>query len=381
MRILHTADWHLGRIFHGLHLTEDQSYLMDQFVAMVKDVKPDVVIIAGDLYDRAVPPPDAVRLLDSVFSRLIEMDVTVAVIAGNHDSPARLGFGARLFEHRRLHVSSLIEHQRGPLVLHDEHGPVNIHLLPFVDPPQVRAHTGDMTVRTHAAAMEAMIRQARANQPRGQRSVLVAHATVIGARPGESERALGALAGGDAIDAAHMADFDYVALGHLHPRQTIAGHVHYPGSLMPYSFGEIEDERGISLVEMDARGAVHIKSLPLTPRRQVRKIRGYLHDLLQEDDGKNPNDFLCAVLYDEGALLDPIGRLREVYPNILQIERTAQDLPEPLENRVDHRKHSPLELFDHFFQEVTGLSLSVEEEAALCDLLEDMQAEAREVNT
>ncbi len=379
MRLIHTADWHLGRLFHGLHMTEDQSHVLEEFLALVKDSRPDAVIIAGDLYDRAVPPPDAVRLLDEVFSRLVDMNVAVGVIAGNHDSPDRLGFGSRLFSHKNLHVSSVLEKSQRPMVIHDKHGPVHIHLLPFAEPPVARAHTGDQAVRTHATAMEALVQQAWQRQPKGDRSVLVAHATVVGGKQGESERNLGALAGGDAIAAEKLGLFDYVALGHLHPRQTLGdGRIHYPGSLLPYTFGEIEDERGISLVEMDERGQVRIDSIELTPRRQIRKIRGYLQDLLKDDQGRSRDDYICAVLYDEGALLDPIGRLREVYPNVLQIERTFLDVPDPLQERVDHRKRTPLQLFEDFFHEVTGVDLTEDEHTALTEMLESMAQQERE---
>ncbi len=380
MRFIHTADWHLGRIFHGVHLTDDQDHVLRQFLDLVRDVRPDAVLIAGDIYDRAVPPPDAVVLLDEVLSKLTELRVPVAMIAGNHDSPDRLGFGARLFESHGLHVSCNLSSQRRPLVLDDAYGRVHIHMLPFADPPQVREHLGDDTVHNHARAMEALIEQARARQPRGERSVLMAHATVVGARTSDSERPLGAFPGTSAIESSKLAGFDYVALGHLHTPQVIDGRIHYPGSPLKYSFGEAEEIKAVSVVEMDALGRVTIDAVPLSPRREVRKVRGHLSDLLANDDGKRREDFVAAVLYDDGAVLDPIGRLREIYPNILHIERLALDLPGAINPPTDHRKRTHLDLFKDFFNEVTGAPLTEDQELAMAALVEGLDREDREVS-
>ena len=380
MRIIHTADWHLGRIFHGIHLTQDQAHvLLGQFLSLVRDVKPDLVLLAGDIYDRAVPPPEAVELLDEVLNELVALGSPVAIISGNHDSARRLGFGSKIFERSDIHLACGLDASREPLVFEDEHGPVQLHMLPFSDPPVVRAHFGDDTIQNHAAAMKALLNSARAKRSPKRRHIVMAHATVVGASQSDSERSLGGFAGTNAVSAEHLRGFDYAALGHLHTAQTIDGHIHYPGSLLKYSFGEADEAKGFSVVNLDKEGGVRIEPVPIAALRDVRKVHGHLADLLADPGGKSREDFIMAVLFDTGALLDPIGRLRETYPNVLQIERTALEVPSPTAAPRDHRRQTHQELFEAFFKEVTGQTLSEEEGRILSSIVEKLSQEDREV--
>ncbi len=323
MRLIHTADWHLGRIFHGVHLTENQAHALDKLVEIVRDARPHAVIVAGDVYDRAVPPQDAVSLLDDVLYRLVShVGATVVLIAGNHDSPERLNFGAKLLEKSRLFVYGVFSPDCRPVVLRDEHGPVHIYPLPFAEPAVVRERTGRTELDSHEKAMAEVLRRVRERHPAGARSVLVAHAAVLGGKASDSERPL-SIGGADTVPPGIFDGFHYVALGHLHrPQHTGDEHIRYAGSLLKYSFSEAGQEKSVTLVDMDADGKCAIEEIPISPRRNVRCIRGTLEEILngaRSDPDKD--DYIMATLLDREPVFNAMGRLREVYPNTLHVER------------------------------------------------------------
>ncbi len=409
MRILHTADWHLGRIFHGEHLTDHQAHVLDQFVAMARECRPDVVIVAGDVYDRAVPPPDAVALLDEVLARLVrETEAHVVIVAGNHDSAERLGFGARLLSAARVHVRGRFHPALEPVAIDDGHGPVHILPLPFLEPLEVRhalrhqareeATEGDaghppgdgepaIAANDQAAAMRAALSAAAACLPGGTRRVLVAHATVAGAMTSDSERPL-AIGGVEAVPPALLEGFHYVALGHLHRPQTAGREtVRYAGSLLKYSFSEAGHAKSATFVEMDAQGACRIETLPFTPRRDVRIVSGPLDVLLkaaQIDPARD--DWLLARLTDDMPPPDAFERLRRAWPNLLQIEHAPPgagggggdpggDRPAVPAGPV--REQDLAALFAAFHAEMTGQPLTPQAEAEVRAVLEEMRREAR----
>ncbi len=375
MRFIHTADWHLGRIFHGVHLTDDQAYILEQFIKLVGDVKPDAVLIAGDIYDRSVPPHEAVQLLDEVLFRIIlDCRVPVIIIAGNHDSPQRLGFGHRLLARQGLYIIGQLTNGFVPVVLKDAFGPVYFCPVSYAEPPVVREFLGTQEVQEHDGAMAALAGQWVARVPAGARKVALAHAFVAGGEESESERPL-SIGGADQVLATHFQSFNYTALGHLHKPQPAGGeHTRYAGSLMKYSFSEAAHHKSVTLVEMDASGTVTWEPVSLCPRRDVRCLDGYLNDLLVElPGGAGKEDYLMVTLRDPGAILDPIGKLREVYPNVLHIERpyltSGGDLRGP---GGDHRHLSELDLFTSFFQQVAGEELSPEQQRVLADTVEQV---------
>lgn len=220
MRFLHTADWHLGRLLHGQRLLEDQAYALEQLVDLAGDFKPSVLLISGDVYDRAVPSPDAVELLDEILSNLVmKLDIRVLAIAGNHDSPQRLEFGSRVLARQGLHVVGSVSREAGSVTLLDDSGPVRFYGIPYAEPAVVRELLGDEEIRSHQSALEAMIQRIRSQHPVGERSVLLAHAFVSGCATAESERPM-SVGGADSVDTGIFGEFDYVALGHLHRPQT-----------------------------------------------------------------------------------------------------------------------------------------------------------------
>jgi len=369
LRLLHSADWHLGRLFHGVSLVDDQAHLLDEFARLAAESDVDAVLLAGDIYDRAVPPPDAVTLFDEFLARVAgELGIPVVVIAGNHDSADRLGFGARLLAEGGLHVRGRLSAAPAPIELVDAHGAVDVFAIPFVDPPHARALLEDDALRDHDASSAALLDRARAEANPKHRSICVAHAFVAGSSESDSERPL-IVGGGGMVDASRFADFNYVALGHLHRPQQIGGErIRYSGSLMPYSFGEAKHDKSVSLIELDAKGDVSIEEVRLSPRRAVRVIEGELDGLLATTpEGVSNDDYLLVRLLDRGALYHPMAKLRERYPNVLQVERPALELTGSgaaiAAESVAPR--APEALFEDFFSAVMGEEMDAEQREAL----------------
>lgn len=382
MRLLHTADWHLGRLFHGRSLIEDQAHVLDRFVDLVKELRPDAVLIAGDVYDRAVPPAEAVNLLDDTLSRIVlGVGVPVVMIAGNHDSPDRLGFGARLLAAQGLTIAGRVDAALAGVEFEDAWGRVVVHPLPYAEPAMVRDALSAEIVG-HEAAMAALLQGVWQRHPAGARSVLMAHAFVAGGDESESERPL-SVGGSGAVSAGLFAGFDYVALGHLHrPQQAGAEHVQYAGSLLKYSLSEVDHHKSVTLVELGEPGDVRLERIPLPPLRDLRCVQGSLAEILAAArSDAAPQDYIFASLHDAGALLDPMARLREVYPNVLGCERTVLSrtgqaaCPAPRRRELDTRA-----LFSDFFREVAGETLEEPASRAVDDSLEALARLEREVS-
>ena len=379
MRFLHSADWHLGRVYHGVSLLEDQAHVLQQFVRVAADTRPDAILLAGDLYDRSVPPAEAVRLLDLVLSELIlELKIPVVMIAGNHDGPDRLAFGSGLLQRAGLTVRGPVEMEAAPLVLRDAHGEVAVYALPYAEPALVRSASGDDTIADHHAALAAQTAAVRAAHVPGRRSVVVAHAFVQGGAESESERPL-SVGGTGAVGAEVFAGFDYVALGHLHRPQAMAGgRIQYAGSLLKYSFAEADHAKSVNLVELDAEGRCSVERIALVPRRDLRILDGELAALVAAaatDPARD--DYVLARLTDHGALLDAMGKLRSAYPNALAIERPTLIGDGPGRATDDHRRTRIQDLFASFHLEATGVALEPAAQAALDRVVDRLEQEAR----
>jgi len=380
MRILHTADWHLGRLLHQVSLLDDQRYALDQILILLKSQRVDVLVIAGDVYDRAVPPADAVELLDGFIDQVsAQLGIPVVMIAGNHDSVSRLGFAARQLAKAGIYIFQPSAEPE-PIVLNDAHGEVAFYGFPYLEPVQIRELSADPTVRTHEQAAALLTNRAlehnrESNSDGNRRCVAIAHCFVSGGEACDSERPL-SVGGTDQVSADHFKGFSYTALGHLHqPQQQGAAHVRYSGSLAKYSFSEAKHKKSVTLIDMDANGDCDIQLLPLEPRRDLRIIEGELETLLADaptDD--SAADYLLVRLLDEHALLDVMSRLRSVYPNVLQIER-----PGLLNRGVDRVEHSEslkreeLPLFADFFEQMRGEVLNDEQRQILTETLEQLR--------
>ena len=363
MRFLHTSDWHLGKTLCNANLLEDQALALDQVAAMIKDSRAGALVVAGDIYDRAVPPKEAVALLDDFLERVVRgLGVPVLMIAGNHDSPERLGFASGFLGSGGLHVAGPLE-AAAPVVI----GSAAFHLLPYADPATARHAFQEDGIRTHQDALAAQLVRARASHPKGHRFVAVAHAFVTGGEASDSELGL-AIGGTGEVDAGLFKACDYAALGHLHrPQEAGFPHVRYAGSLLKYSASEATHVKAMTLVELPGRGPAHLESLPLTPRRDLRRLRGRFDDLMAGPHG-NPDDYLFLDLLDEGPVLDAMARLRQIYPNILGIQPTPPPAPSIETARPADRELAPTTLFEAFFRDSAGRDMDEEERALFLEV-------------
>ncbi|SMB81852.1 Exodeoxyribonuclease I subunit D [Desulfonispora thiosulfatigenes DSM 11270] len=384
MKIIHTGDWHIGKIVHSIHMTEDQRYILKQFIELVAKEKPDVVIIAGDLYDRSVPPVEAVELLDEVLSEiLLDLNTPIMIVAGNHDSSDRLSFGSKILKDKGLYISGNLPHEFKPIVINDQRGPVNFYLVPYANPVIVRALYNDEKIINHDTAMKAIIEKIKENININERNVLITHAFVIGEQSVdtcESERPL-SIGGTDYVDANHFNLFNYTALGHLHRPQKVGSEkIRYAGSLLKYSFSEHMQKKSISIIKMDGEGEIKVNQVELNPLRDMRKIKGKLENLLDADIYKdtNINDYLMVTIEDEGEIMDIMGKLRTVYPNVLSIEKIsfAKDGVKVALGK-DFAKKDTLELFSDFYCSLTGKEFTKEKKDILINVLKEINNEGR----
>ena len=384
MRFIHTADWHLGRLFFGRHLTDDQAHVLDELVHLAKDARAEAVVIAGDVYDRAVPPVEAVELFDDVLSRLLlEERCKVLYIAGNHDSAARLGFGSRLLAGGGVFVAGQLYADAPPVVLDDACGKVAFSLLPYMEPATVRFAYGEEAedLAGFDEATSFAVARAAACVPKGCRSVAVAHAFIAGGASSESERPL-SVGGSDSVHSACFAPFSYTALGHLHaPQQAGAPNIRYAGSLMKYSFSEAAQRKGATVVDLAADGSVTIEEVALAAPHDLRVVRGTLAEIL-EDRARFPKseDYTAVELMDKGPVLDAHGKLRTIYPNVLQVMRPglmeqAGTVREQGRKKLDRPDDV---LFGEFFADMTGEALDEAQKKELSDVLEALLREERE---
>ena len=385
MRLLHTADWHLGRQLFGQSLIDDQDDLLDQLVRLAVDECVDAVLIAGDVYDRAVPPADAVTLLDRTLSRLVvDARIPVVLIAGNHDSAERIGFGGRILADHGLIVRGTLG-DLSAVRLQDGQGTVAIHPLPYAEPVQVRALPDDSnptaSVHDHAEAMASLLARVRVHQRAHERQVLVAHAFVAGGTESDSERPL-SVGGSGAVPPVLFTGFHHVALGHLHRAQSVgASHIAYSGSLFKYSFDESDHTKSVSIIELDAQGGSQVRRVPLSLRRDVRVIRASFQELLTQPERFGAlTDYLCAQLTDAGPVLDAMARLKQVYPHLLLLQfdaaRHQAQTEGPRAGSQAHRRQ-PLDIFAAFAEQITGTPVSDEARACMVSAIERLQVEDR----
>lgn len=377
-RFIHAADLHLGRVLHNQRLLEDQQHALNQLRDLVATQRPHALLLAGDIYDRSVPPKDAVEVLDAFLCDVVlELEVPVVLIAGNHDSAERLGFGSRLLQSRGLHISGVLTADPQPLIITDDHGPVEVFALPFLEPARVRALLDDPDVTDQQSAMAAMVARVHAVSTHSRR-VLVAHAFVDGGLTSDSERPL-CIGGAEVVGADLFNCFAYTALGHLHrPQRVGSGPVHYAGSLLKYSLNEIEQAKSFTVIDIAADGAATVRRHALEPMRDLRRIQGTLADLLAVAPQGPPDDWIVATLLDKGPVFDAMAKLRHHYPHMLHIERPEIELQHRIQlPGKDHARIGIDQLFTTFFEQVTGDPLSPAEAEALQAAL--AQLHAREV--
>lgn len=375
MKLIHLSDFHLGKRVNDFPMLEDQAYILDRILEIIGSEQPDAVLIAGDVYDKTVPSAEAVALLDDFLVKLADRSLPVLLISGNHDSPERLAFANRLMEGRGVYIAPVYHGQVAPVTLEDAHGPVDFWLLPFLKPAHLRRFFPEDGVESYTDAVACAIRHMPIDPTR--RNVLVIHQFVTGAERCESEEV--SVGGADNVDTSVFAPFDYVALGHIHGPQNVNGtRVRYCGTPLKYSFSEVRHQKSLTVVELGEKGALDVRTVPLTPKRDMVELRGSFIQLTSPDFyGEVERDaYVRVVLTDENDVYEAMGKLRLIYPNLMQLDydnlRTQGGSVELEEADV---KRDPLELFAEFYQQQNHQPMSEEQRRYLTGLLETIQEE------
>ena len=351
MKLFHLSDLHIGKRVNEISMIEDQEYILLRIIQMIDEEKPDAVLIAGDVYDKSVPSAEAVTLFDDFLCRLAKRKVPVLIISGNHDSPERLAFGNRLMEHAGIHISPVYQGQVAPVTLRDAYGEVHFWLLPFIKPAHVRRFYPDAGIESYTDAVRVAVEKMGID-PKG-RNVLLTHQFVTGAATCESEEI--SVGGSDNVDAAVFADFDYVALGHIHGPQNIGDHrIRYCGTPLKYSFSEEKHHKSVTVVELGEKGNLNLRLLPLMPRRDLRSIRGAFAELTDKRfyERTSADDYLQVILTDEEDVSEAMGKLRVIYPNIMKLryDNTRTRTNQMIDGAEDVQRKSPLELFGELYE-------------------------------
>ena len=379
MKLIHLSDLHLGKRLNEFSMIEDQRVVLLEILRIIRAEAPDAVILAGDIYDKPVPPGEAVQLLDEFLYQLSRDGLPVLIISGNHDSADRIAFGSRMLEKSGIYLSPVYRGDVSAVSFHDDFGEVRFYLLPFVKPAAVKALLPEEEregIVSYTDAVRFAISRMAVNPE--IRNVLVTHQFVTGAELSESEDI--AVGGTDNVDASVFDGFDYVALGHIHSPQSVGREtVRYCGTPLKYSFSEKDQVKSVTVVEMAEKGNVRVRTVPLRPARDLREIRGTYEELTLKSnyEGTATDDYLHVVLTDEQDVPDAVARLRVIYPNLMKLDydntrtRTAPELSGP---SPEIRK-TPLELFAEFYEKQTGHPMSEEQSRYSAALLEKIREE------
>lgn len=372
MKLIHLSDLHLGKRVNEFSMIDDQRHVLDQILRVIDAERPDAVLIAGDVYDKPVPTAEAVALLDWFLVELSGRQLQVFVISGNHDSAERMAFGGRLMEQSGVHLAPVYDGTVARWTLTDEHGLVHLYLLPFVKPVHVRRCFPEREIETYtdavAAAVEAM------DVDPAARNVLVTHQFVTGAARCESEEV--SVGGADNVDASVFDGFDYVALGHLHGPQTVGREtVRYCGTPLKYSFSEAHHKKSVTVVELGEKGTVTVRTVPLTPRRDLAELRGTYEDVTRRDfyEGNGYQDsYVHITLTDEEDVPDALGKLRLIYPYLMKLDYDNQRTHAAGvgDEGGDLQRKSPMELLEEFYELQNGQPMGQEQRQFARQLME-----------
>lgn len=367
MKILHTSDWHLGRTFKGASLIDDHQSFLDQLTNIIDVQKPDVLIIAGDIFDRASPPASAVSQFED-FQRHIyfKSQTALIILAGNHDSGERIGMNGAFADPSRVLIRGRLEQEEKPLLLSDEYGEVAFSALPYGEIFAARGCFNKADISTPADVLSEQVQQAKKHVPPNARWVISAHAFVTGATTTETERNL-CVGGIETVSAETFKGAHYVALGHLHRSQKVGQeHIRYSGSPLSFAFDEVGSEKSLTMVTLGPNGVNDIKLIPIKPIRRVREIRGELAELEQQTKDPDRNDFIHAILTDKGGLVEPMARLRKAYPNVMSLEREhKKELEGGSAGRATAKLDNPQEVVAEFIQHVRETEIDTAEQSVL----------------
>lgn len=376
MKIMHLSDLHIGKKVNEYSMLQDQIYILKEILQIIDDEKVETVIIAGDVYDRSLPPNEALELFDEFLYQLSGRNVNVFVISGNHDSPERISYCGRMMTENKIFLSPVYDGNVKPITLNDDYGEVNFYLLPFVRPADIRRYFPDENIENYTDAVKVAIDNM--NVDFSERNILVTHQFVTGAELSESEDII--VGGTDNVSGEVFDGFDYVALGHIHREQTVGkDSIRYCGTPLKYSFSEAKNIKSVTILDFNDKGNIEYSKIPLTPFRDMREIRGTYYELTLKSnyESTNTEDYLHITLTDEEDIPDAIGKLRSIYPNIMKLDydnlRTrgsgTVDAIENIESK------SPFELFAELFKQQNNQDMSEEQEEIMRNLIDKIWEE------
>ena len=377
---MHLADLHLGKRVNGFSMMEDQEYILNRILEIMEEEQPDGLLIAGDVYDKTIPPAEAVRRMDDFLTAVAEKHVPVFLISGNHDSAERVAFGHQLMQGSGIWISPVYDGTIRHHTLEDRWGEVNIYLVPFLRPSVVRSFFPDAEIGDYTDALRTIIEDLQVDTSR--RNVVLAHqfVTAAGALPETCDSEQLSVGGLDRVDGSVFSPFDYTALGHLHGPQRVGSEtIRYAGSPLKYSFSELHQKKSVTVAELRAKGETEIRQIPLQPRREMTELRGTFEEILEEarKKGVPQTDYYHMILTDETDVVDALSRLREYYPNIMLLDydnrRTRSQKEVEQLDRVEER--TPGELFAALYEQQNGQEMDSDRKEYLDGLIREIWEE------
>ena len=377
MKFIHLSDLHIGKKVNGFSMLEDQQdILFKKILPIVDEEKPDCIIIAGDVYDKSIPPSEAVGLLDEFLVKLADRNLQVFIISGNHDSAERLAFGNRLIDKSGIHISPVYQKDTAAFTMKDDFGAVNIYMLPFIKPVHVRTAFESDEIISYTDAVKMAVSKMNINV--SERNILITHQFVTGAERSDSEDV--SVGGSDNVDASVFDEFDYVALGHLHRPQNVGtNRIRYSGTPLKYSFSEEKDNKSVTVVEIREKGILDVREIPLVPLHEMVTLRGTFSELTEKKFYENTSyrtDYIRMILTDENDIDNALNKLREIYPNIMKLEydNTRTHHHSQIENLSlsDVEKKSPLDLFAKLYEDQNGMCMSAEQTEFIQKLIKEI---------
>ena len=373
MKCIHLSDLHIGKKVNEFSILEDQAYILTKIINIIDEQNVEAVFIAGDVYDKPVPPIDAINLFDDFLVRLSKRNLKVFIISGNHDSAERLAFGGRLMNQSGIYVSPIYHGDIQPITIQDDYGDLNVYLLPFIKPAHVR-HSLEIEVSSYNEAVERAINHMSIDTTK--RNVLLAHQFVTGAIRSDSEEI--SVGGSDNVDAHLFKEFDYVALGHIHrPQKCIYDYIRYSGTPLKYSFSEANHHKSVTIINIQEKGNLSIEQIPLIPKRDMVELKGTYNELVAKSFYEHTTyqeDYVHITLTDEEDILDALAKLRVIYKNIMKLDydnqRTRHQSELSLSDAVEEK--TPYEHFSDFYEMMNGQSLNDEQSAFMQQLIESI---------
>lgn len=377
---MHLADLHLGKRVNGFSMMEDQEYILNRILEIMEEEQPDGLLIAGDVYDKTIPPAEAVRRMDDFLTAVAEKHVPAFLISGNHDSAERVAFGHQLMQGSGIWISPVYDGTIRHHTLEDRWGEVNIYLVPFLRPSVVRSFFPDAEIGDYTDALGTIIEDLQLDT--SKRNVVLAHqfVTAAGALPETCDSEQLSVGGLDRVDGSVFSPFDYTALGHLHGPQRVGSEtIRYAGSPLKYSFSELHQKKSVTVAELRAKGETEIRQIPLQPRREMTELRGTFEEILEEarKKGEPQTDYYHMILTDETDVVDALSRLREYYPNIMLLDydnrRTRSQKEVEQLDRVEER--TPGELFAALYEQQNGQEMDSDRKEYLDGLIREIWEE------